>query len=54
MGLTNVQKTAFFQNAAKMGIPDETVVQLGNEEITNIYDLVDFDKYTIQQVEDSL
>ena len=54
MVLTNVQTTAFFQNAAQMGILDKTVVQLGNKGITTINDLVDFDKHTIQYVADSL
>ena len=54
MVLTNVQTTAFFQISAQMGIPDETVVQLGNEGITTVDDLVEFEKDTIQQVADSL
>ena len=37
-----------------MVIPDETVVQLGNEGITTVDDLMDFDKDTIQQVAESL
>ena len=37
-----------------MGIPDETVVQSGNEGVATIEDLVDFEKDTIQQVADSL
>ena len=44
----------FFQNFAQMGVPDETVLQLGNEGITTVDDLVKFDKDTIKQVEDSL
>ena len=36
-----------------MGIPEEKVVQLGNEGIKTVEDLVDFEKYTIQQVADS-
>ena len=47
MVLTNAQTTDFFQNAAQMGIPDESVVQLGNEGITTVGDLADFDKDTI-------
>ena len=54
MVLTNAQKMAFFQNTAQMGISDETVVQLGNERITTVDNLVDFEKETIQQVADSL
>ena len=45
---------AFFQNAAQMVILDKTVVQLGNNGITIVDNLVDFDKDTIQQVADSL
>ena len=37
-----------------MGILDETVVQLGNEGITTLDNLVDFEKETIQQVADSI
>ena len=37
-----------------MGIPDKTVVQLGNEGIMKVDDLADFDKDTINQVADSL
>ena len=54
MILTNAQTTPFFKNATQMGIPDKMVVQLGNEGITNIDDLVEFEKETIQQVADSL
>ena len=54
MVLTNNQTMSFFQNYAQMGIPDETVVQLGNEEIMTVDDLVDFEKDTIQQFADSL
>ena len=54
MVLTNNQTMSFFQNDSQMGIPDETVVQLVNEEITTVDDLVDFDKYTIQQFAESL
>ena len=37
-----------------MGIPDKTVVQLGNSGIMKVDNLVEFDKYTIQQVAYSL
>ena len=53
MVLTNAQTTDFFQNAATMGIPGETVVQFGNEGITTVDNLVDFEKKTIQQVANS-
>ena len=50
MVLTNAQTTALFLNTEQMGIPDETVVQLGNEGIPTVDDYVYFDKDTIQQV----
>ena len=54
MVLTNAQTTDLFQNAAQMGITEKKVVQLGNEGITTIANLVDFEKYTIKQVADSI
>ena len=50
MVLTNAQTTAFFEDAAQMGIPHATVVQLQEEGIDQVDDLVDFDKDTITQV----
>jgi hypothetical protein len=50
MPLTAVQVTAFFEDAAQMGISNATVVQLQDEDIDNIDNLVDFDKDTIEQV----
>jgi hypothetical protein len=50
MPLTAAQQTAFFEEAAQMGIPNATVVQLQQEGIDNVDDLVDFDKDTIEQI----
>jgi predicted RecB family nuclease len=50
MPLTVEQTTAFFEQDAQMGIPNETVVQLQQEGITTVDDLVDFDKDTIEQI----
>ena len=50
MPLTAAQRTAFFEEAAQMGIPNVTVVQLENEGITGVDDLVEFDKETIEQI----
>ena len=54
MVLTNQQTTAFFEDAAQMGLPNETVVQLAVEGIATVYDLADFDKDTLQAVADNL
>jgi hypothetical protein len=48
--LTAAQTTAFFEDAAQMGIPNATVVQLQEEGIDTVDDLVDFDKSTIEQI----
>ena len=50
MPLTAAQRTAFFDNAAQMGIPNMTVVQLQAEGLDGIEDLADFDKETIKQI----
>jgi hypothetical protein len=50
MPLTAAQTTAFFQDAAQMGIPNETVVQLQAEGIDTVDDLAEFDKDTIEQI----
>ena len=54
MPLTAAQTTAFFEQDAQMGIPNETVVQLQQEGITMVDDLVDFDKDTIEQISANL
>jgi hypothetical protein len=46
MPLTAAQRTAFFDNAAQMGIPNMTVVQLQAEGLDGVEDLADFDKET--------
>jgi hypothetical protein len=48
--LTAAQTTAFFEDAAQMGIPNATAVQLQAEGIDALEDLVDFDKATIEQI----
>jgi hypothetical protein len=50
MPLTAAQTTAFFENAAQMGIPHATVIQLQDEGISTVDDLADFDKDTIEQI----
>ena len=54
MVLTAAQTTAFFEDDAQMAMPHATVVQLAEEGINTVYDLVDFDKDTLQQVADNL
>src|SRR4051812_38687613 len=54
MVLTAAQTTAFFEQAAQMGIPHATVVKLGEEGIDTFDDLVNFDKETIKQIADNL
>jgi hypothetical protein len=46
MLLTAAQTTVFFEDAAQMGIPNATVVQLQVEGIVSVDDLADFDKDT--------
>ena len=50
MPLTAAQQTVFFEDAAQMGIPNATAVQLQQEGINYVDDLVDFDKDTIEQI----
>jgi hypothetical protein len=54
MVLTAAQTTAFFEGAAQMGIPNATVVQLVNEGISEVDDLSEFDRDSLQQVADNL
>ena len=54
MVLTAGQTTAFFEQAAQMGMPRPTVIQLRDEGISTADDLIDFDKVTLQQVADNL
>jgi hypothetical protein len=50
MPLTAAPTTAFFEDAAQMGILNATVLQLQAKGIDAIDDLVDFDKDTIKQI----
>ena len=50
MPLTAAQTSAFFEDAAQMGIPNATVVQLQVEGIVTVDDLKEFDKDTMEQV----
>jgi hypothetical protein len=50
MSLAAAQTSAFFEDAAQMGIPNATVVQLQVEGIVSVDDLADFDKDTIEQI----
>jgi hypothetical protein len=54
MPLTAAQRTAFFENADQMGIPQATIVQLQAEGIAGVEDLTDFDKETIEQIASNL
>jgi hypothetical protein len=48
MVLTAAQTAAFFHEEAQMGIPNPTVAQMQAEGITNVHDLADFDKESLQ------
>ena len=48
------QMTAFFEDAAQMGIPRVTVIWPQQEGIDGAHDLVDFDKNSLQQLADNL
>ena len=54
MVLTAAQTTAFFENAAQMGIPHATVVQMASEGIATVDDLADFDKDALKQLAENL
>ena len=54
MVLTTAQTTAFFEDATRIAIPHNTVVQLQVEEIDTVYDLLDFDKDALDQVANNL
>jgi hypothetical protein len=54
MVLTAAQTAAFFQDEAQMGIPHPTVIQMQAEGISNVQDLADFDKESLQQLADNL
>jgi hypothetical protein len=54
MVLTAAQTAAFFQEEAQVGIPNPTVAQMQAEGITNVQDLANFDKESLQQLADNL
>ena len=54
MVLTAGQTAAFFHEEAQMGIPYETIAQMQAEGITNVQDLADFEKESLQQLADNL
>jgi hypothetical protein len=54
MVLTAAQTAAFFHEEAQMGIPNPTIAQMQAEGITNVQDLADFDKESLQQLADNL
>ena len=54
MVLTAAQTTAFFEDAAQMGIPHEMVLQLQHEGISTVDDLTDFNKDSLQQLANNL
>jgi hypothetical protein len=54
MVLTAAQIAAFFHEEAQMGIPNPTIAQMQAEGITNVQDLADFDKDSLQQMADNL
>jgi hypothetical protein len=48
--LTAAQTTVLFEDAAHMGNPNATAVQLQVEGIVSVDDLADFNKDTIEQI----
>ena len=54
MVLIIAQTTVFFEHEVQMGITHDTVIQIQAEGITNMDDLIDFNKDTLQQVADNL
>jgi hypothetical protein len=54
MVLTAAQTTAFFEGATQMGILNAMVVQLVNQGISEVDDLSEFDRNSLQQVADNL
>ena len=50
MVLTNAQKIAFFEEQAQMATPNPTRIRLQDEGITDVSDLIDFDKKRFKQV----
>jgi hypothetical protein len=54
MVLTAGQTAAFFHEAAHMGTHYETIAQMQAEGNTNVQDIADFDKKSLQQLADNL
>ena len=54
MPLTAAQTTAFFTNATQMGIPQATVDGMGDEGISTVPDLLEFDDDTIKTMAKNL
>eukprot|EP00957_Ditylum_brightwellii_P155479 11834878-Ditylum_brightwellii.AAC.1 len=54
MVLSTRQTTAFFEDAHQMGIPNATMVQLRNEDISTVDDFDDFDKTALKQIAENL
>ena len=54
MVLTNAQTAKFFKNGTQMAIPHATVMHLSNEGITNVSDLVKFDRSSLQHISGNL
>ena len=54
MVLSTTETKAFFTETTQMGIPSETVKQMKKEGITEVSDLADFDKDSLQQLADNL
>ncbi len=54
MVFTAGQTTLFFEDAAQMGIPHATVVQLVEEGIDEVQDLAESDRDNLTQVADNL
>ena len=54
MVFTNAQTTAFFTDAAQMGVPVATYNELANEGITTVLSLQDFDEKLLKEVRENL
>ena len=54
MAITGAQPTLFFEANYQMAIPRPTLAQLQNEGIMVINDFGEFDKDTLQQIDDNL
>ena len=54
MAITGAQTTLFFEANDQMAIPQPTLAQLQNEGIMIINDFREFDKDTLQQIDDNL